>query len=794
MKQLELEREMSQLGASRTRRRNYQAQVKGRDHATTAGSRMLRELAPLVTKAIQDWVKGVSGRAGRSHKAIELMEQIDIRMAASLTLRVLIDSIATSRPYTRTAMFLGGLLEDDWLVKKFRNECRKEWDTWKRRSKGLQYSMKLRSAKGFMRAFSEITDRWDPDQKCALGVVLIELAVQATGICEIVHVRHGKRVDLVLEPSLQALEWMEQQNSGAEELSPLYLPFVEPPLDWIDPTSGGFHSETVYSSALVKTTDRKVLDLLAQAVMPDVYDALNFLQGVAWQVNPLVYEVFTHFWTNDLAVGDLHARAEIDLPPKPSDYAENPEAKKAWKKAARKIHEVNRRTRSDRLSTARLHWTAGKYLEIPQFWFMQQLDWRGRAYPVSYYLHPQSHDLSRSLLQFAEGKPVTTESARAWHSVAGANLWGLDKKPFEERLAWVVQNSSMFTRIAEDPIGCTEWTGADSPWQFLAWCLDWYALQQDPNHLSHLPIHQDATQSGLQIYSMLLRDRTSAEATNCTPSDTPKDLYGLVAKRVSDLLAEQAGEGDQRALRWLEFGIDRAAVKRPVMTRVYNATRHSCRNYVEEWATDQGRSGKVLPIFKGESAIWYLAAQVWEATSQVLDSTARGQEWLTKVAGVFAELGLPMVWTTPLGMPCRQWYPDWENYTVRTAMGDVYRQISLRRDVESCDGRRSVQAFAPNFIHSLDASAMFRTMCIARARGMTSAAAIHDSYATHAADSQILAEATRSAYVEMFQPDVLLRLKTELQAQLPHGTLLPDLPQYGDFDPSEVRNSRYFFN
>ena len=59
-------------------------------------------------------------------------------------------------------------------------------------------------------------------------------------------------------------------------------------------------------------------------------------------------------------------------------------------------------------------------------------------------------------------------------------------------------------------------------------------------------------------------------------------------------------------------------------------------------------------------------------------------------------------------------------------------------------------ALAPNFVHSLDAAAMMKTIAMARTWGITHMAAIHDSFGTHAADAATLAKVTREAYVELF--------------------------------------------
>jgi DNA-directed RNA polymerase len=755
---------------------------------------MLRELPPLLVAGINKWLKESKDRPGIKHRAWGRLSQLDPRVCASLTLRVVIDSLAMVKSYTRAAIQIGQLLEDDWNFREFKSQHKLEWDRAMRASAKAEHAWKRKAVLKAMAKHGFDAHPWDEGERLAVGTVLIELTIESTGIATTTHVKRGQRTELQLEPTLEALDWLEKQNADSEGLDPMYLPFVEPPLDWEDPMVGGFHSTNVFATAIVKTTDRRVIASLGAAVMPDIYDGMNTLQATAWKVNPLMFEVFSHFWTNDIAVADLVPRDLEEIPPKPPDYETSPDSKRTWKRAARAVHDRNRFRRGERLSTARLYWVAQRYLD-QQFWFAHQLDWRGRCYPVSYYLHPQGGDLVRSLLQFAEGKPLDSAGAREWHQVSGANCWGLDKASFDERLQWVEDNEKLIIDCAEDPIGCTEWTKAKTPWQFLAWCFDYYAWLQDQDHISHLPIHQDATQSGFQIYSLLLRDRASAEATNCTKSDSPRDLYARVSKDVERLLADDASNGITIGEQWLNFGIDRSLAKRPVMTRVYNATRHSCRNYVQDWVTDKAKKeSKVIPTIPGGSSVWYLADKLWQSMDITTASTAVAQDWLSACARVFAEQNLPITWTSPLGLPIRQWYPNWGSKTVKTMISGQYRQLSLRTDSDKVDTRRMTQALAPNFIHSLDASAMFRTLCIAKARGLRAFACVHDSYATLAADSQALAESIRQAFVEIFSTDRLTALRQELQAQLPRRPELPPVPPFGDFDIQELRQSSYFFN
>src|SRR5205823_7228761 len=92
-----------------------------------------------------------------------------------------------------------------------------------------------------------------------------------------------------------------------------------------------------------------------------------------------------------------------------------------------------------------------RLLDEAQFYFPYQLDHRGRAYPVPQLVNPQSDDIGRSLLEFAEGKPLGERGAY-WLAIHMANCyWKKNKVSFEKRLAWVHQHEQEIMAFADDP-------------------------------------------------------------------------------------------------------------------------------------------------------------------------------------------------------------------------------------------------------------------------------------------------------------------------------------------------------
>jgi DNA-directed RNA polymerase len=78
--------------------------------------------------------------------------------------------------------------------------------------------------------------------------------------------------------------------------------------------------------------------------------------------------------------------------------------------------------------------------------------------------------------------------------------------------------------------------------------------------------------------------------------------------------------------------------------------------------------------------------------------------------------------------------------------------------------RKQLQAFPPNFIHSLDATHMIMSANACHEAGLTFSA-VHDSFWTHAADIDQMNLILRDAFVRMHSDDVVGRLGAEFKVR-----------------------------
>ena len=145
---------------------------------------------------------------------------------------------------------------------------------------------------------------------------------------------------------------------------------------------------------------------------------------------------------------------------------------------------------------------------------------------------------------------------------------------------------------------------------------------------------------------------------------------------------------------------------------------------------------------------------------------------------------------TPLGFPMVQSYRDVKSVQLRTCL----QYVSVAVDDESAplDAERHINAAPPNFIHSLDATAMFMTAEACNRSGV-SFVAVHDMFGTHCADADTLDRHTRERFVRIYQQPILEQALEQFKANVP-GADFPEPPSVGSFDLSHVLGSRYFFN
>jgi len=657
--------------------------------------------------------------------------------------------------------------------------------------------------------------RWTEDEMRGAGEYLLKELLD-TGLLLESQSKYNaakKKTTMWIVPTEATMKLLDEGHARCELLDPILAPMVCKPRRW-DGLRGGAY--LTRDSLMVKTTNDEYLRDLAGKDMPEIYSALNNLQETAYCVNKSVLGVLSEAWEhNDLDVPGMIDREPQKIPAAPADFETNEEAAKDWKRRAAKIHEQNADLVSKRYSVLATVNIATKYSQYPELYFPHAYDWRGRVYPMPVYMHPQADDLAKSLLKFAEGKPLGVEGVE-WVKVHIANLFGVDKVSLVERRKWVDDNlEGLLANVAGNPRDVdaespVSWKSADKPWQALAACFELAGIMMmGEDYVSHLPIAMDGTCNGLQHLSAMLLDEKGGTATNLVAGDKPNDIYTEVLDVVIAKLEARKAKGDEEAELLLDMGLKRLHVKQPVMTTPYGVTAKGMLDQIkgllmpgkkcdmgermrDEWAELESCGKRERAEY---CAARELSKVVEQAVGEVVLASAAVMNWMQDVAKVAAAAGNPLRWTTPTGLMVLQDYRKQKSRTVRVTVGTHRLAYMSMKNSEEINPRKQAQSISPNIIHSLDAAHMVKTVNACAKVGINSFAMVHDSYATHAADVGSLSKILRDEFVGMYSKDVLNNLFEQFVSQVEPEVAadFPPVPQMGTLDIHIVNSSPYFF-
>lgn len=819
-RQLELEDEARALGA----RRYASRQLPWRTEAGTAdeeanlapGRQLVKLCVEPVAAAINAFIdEACSGKAGRRHDAVDFLLLSDPEEVAYLAVRMIVNLSVAGVSLQHAAVSITDAVTENLELKAFKEQNRIGYKGYLKKQEQRGYSRQRRSAVRKLFEAEGVRINLPVQTRTTVGLKLIEIVNEATGLFVTEAAKHKRGYIYKLRPTETVQTWLAQQHERCSQLAPVHLPMLVRPRRWRSPTYGGYLTPRP-GNRFVKQRNKVYHIELRNIDIDQCFASVNHIQDTPWQINRAVLDVMSAVWEGGSALGGLPAREDEPVPAKPFDIDTNEEAKAVWKREAAQVYARNADSLSARLAFAQGLWTSRRFQDEERIYFPHELDFRGRVYPIPVSgPSPQGSDWQKALLQFADGKPLGLEGFR-WLQIHIANLFGVDKVPFADRLAWVLENTDAIIDSGENPLdGQRFWTTADSPYCALAACIEFaQALRMDDptQFLSRLPIALDGSCSGLQHFSAMLRDAEGGSAVNLTPSAIPQDVY----RRVADTAQAEADatptiqytvkrDGKEATETmpnpWIGGKVSRTIAKRPTMTFCYSATRFGMHGMILQTLRELDREAEAKgePPYLGgadnyHAAMW-LSHVIYSSVRSTVSSAARAMDWLREAAAVAAKAGLPLWWTTPVGLPILQEY--------RTKQGkriDVHwagSRVQLMLDVESdkIDSRAQANGVAPNFVHSLDAAHLQSVALRCREEGIAHLAMIHDSFGTHACDTARLSRILRETFVEQYSGDVLADFYEQLKQQLGEelAAELPLPPKQGDMDLTSILEAEYTF-
>ena len=802
--QLKHEKEMAELGKQRTNKRRISHVEREEESVTSYGKVMVANTIRPLANAIAEFILETSNKTvGKPPIAFVKMCEVSPEILALITGKHIINTITQYKPLTATSISLGGRVETEVSLKNFKFLNPELYDAVKQDldKRSWNYIYKRRKLRESAKRGVVRWEEWTTPEKLHVGMKLIEMLIISTGLIEIGVETVNHKKAKIIKQTHKTREWIKNRNGFNELLNPEYLPTVLQPKMWQSVAGGGYWTKELPELDLVKQKNKQFKKELENFDMPEVYNAINIMQNTPFKINHYILNVMQTAWDRGDSIGGMPPTINYEVPNKPIDIETNKESRREWKKRAVIVHTENARMFSKRLLYAKIIWLAQKFKDYATIYYPLQFDFRGRAYCVPAFLNYQSISGAKAMLLFSNGKEITKENkGEFWLAVHGSNLYGNDKVSLKDRVKWVNDNEEWIVKCAQDPFTHREWEDASNAFQFLAWCNEWRLYQSrnlGEKFISHLPVSIDGSCNGLQVYSLMLRDEKAGRLVNLLPSDKPQDIYQLVADTVTEKLKKDVLENKPYAQLWLNYGIKRTTTKRSIMTICYGSTRYSCTDFVVEDLTKRKDKGENHPfvddVFRPAS---YLASVIWDSIGDNLKSARVGMKYLQDIARIVSKEQLPIHWITPVGFPVYQSYPEMKSKRVKAMlMGEVIKP-RINAETDRTDRLRMSNGVAPNLVHSVDSSAMIKTVNIAYKSGIKNFCNVHDSFGTTAGDVEMLSKCLREAFITMFtEHDILKNFREDVLKQLPEKlkSKLPEVPSKGDLDIQQLRDSEFFF-
>lgn len=796
-RQLKLEEEMRGMGIMKYRKEVEKAKARGAETTTAYGMTLMSQAIEPTARKILEMLQDHGQRpVSKQGIAYPILKQLTPEVLAFLTIKSIFDTISLDKPYTQACISLSRLIEDELLYRQFIRDHRLLFrsmkKSFKERNAGETYQRQVTRLVARKKGVS-VQEEWNTNLRVNLGTVLIGCLIEATGMVSIKQRFSRGKTESYISAEPKTIEWINGKNAFCEAMSPAYMPCVVQPKQWTNLYDGGFYTD-IAKCALVKTKDKKYLRKLDTVQMPEVYDAVNILQNTSWKINQNIYNVLRYMVDNNVTLGLIPQSGDKpDLPPKPVDIATNEEAKKAWKATAREAYNLHTKTLSKRMALVKQLWVAEKYKDEEEFFFIYTLDFRGRAYPVQLFLHPQGDDTAKALMTFATAKPLGNDGA-CWLAIHGANMFGFDKTSLQERIDWTLENRDKILACAEDPFNNRWWTEADKPFMFLAFCFEWKGYtEQGESYECALPVSMDGSCNGLQNFSAMLLDEAGGAAVNLVPADKPSDVYNLVAEKAKEIV--NIDESPEAI--WWRGKVTRSICKRPVMTLPYGVTKLGMIEQVSEELLKKRNNGELSEsIAELNSYSRYLGKVLYECIGKTLVAAPVAMDWLRAVAEVYTSRNKPLEWVTPVGFPVLQAYYKTKVTQVKVKTSTIKLRPQLHIYIPELSAKHQKNGISPNFVHSMDAAHMMKTVLLASDSGLTHFAMVHDSFGTHAADAPMLGVCLRQSFVDMYRENDVIQKAYESWGTAYSGepeVQIPPPPSKGNLNLDLILESEFFF-
>ena len=351
------------------------------------------------------------------------------------------------------------------------------------------------------------------------------------------------------------------------------------------------------------------------------------------------------------------------------------------------------------------------------FYHRAHLDQRGRIYISRSPINCQQGDLSRGLLEFAEGVPLTDDGIRAIY-LHIANCVGI-KGDLQERIQYAKDHHDTWLSYADGE--SDEWLQASEPFQLLRACIELATTKV--GDLSHLIVPIDQSCSGLAWQSIVMNDPELAEMTNLRGGY--HDLYSTIAEQLNI----PASPSEKRQI-----------IKRSVMPKSYGGGAKTIAKQLRKWAALNTSKAPYLNTLnlelvkdkRGDHAPSLEFLGIAQTAINALGTTAPATKLYAEAVKRFyrsrLDEGLEDIrWLSPSGFQCRMRKEKTDRVVGEMPLHTGRISIVAHAPTGELDHEKMVTGSLANLIHSLDAALVHRTL----ASSPHAIVPVHDSFGSH---------------------------------------------------------------
>lgn len=696
---------------------------------------------------------------------------------------------------------------------------------------------------------NEILDL-DKTEAIRLGALVLNLIVRNSSYFQFEIIRRKKRRLKIVKFTQDFFEVIKQVDEKFSKLDPKYRAMVIKPVPHSDIIGSGFlTNETIedlklnnienLKSLFIRTNNKEQLFRNRGSDIKDIYKAVNIIQETPYTINKDMLDLFNYFTDNDIEIRNKHDKIIFykhelkSLPDKSKVDFENIVEKNEYKKLAHEIYQFNSDFVSEKSTQIIKLNLANEYINLEEFYFNHNLDWRGRVYPLAVLLQHQGDMLAKSLLMSNNKLPIEETGITALFRHC-ASVYGNDKLHPVDKEDWVIDNLDLIRKIGKNPINSVDyWRETDKPFLFVAACIEinkMYQFKEAGNQIelfeTSLFCSIDATNSGNQWYAGLLRCPITGKSTNLTYEEKIQDIYQEVAdqliidlgnvkekKRNKETGFLESNEDFEYAKMWLDFGINRSICKSPTMTFVYSSGLFGQSKQIREYLREVNADDKYFT----KKSIPFFAKKMMSAVKKVSTSSREAMDFFKSYTKVLSKNNIEVVYKNHMNFYIYNTYKKTYLKEVRTYFGSVKlnKQLNTKRkllsnrvteNTDEINVIKSVNSISANIIHSLDSTLVLKTALACEKEGITDLMIIHDSFGTLAPQVERMSEIIREEFIKIHKEtdfikdfreqmiELVYQSKSKNKEEILKELDLIKIPEKGTLNIDEVKDSLYFVN